>query len=129
MTFAAQGIYSSPRRRSRMPWTYLVACWAYFSISLYGIFRATPIFASLFQGLGIELPLATRFLVTTYWWLCPLLSVSILALPLVKQFFVINKKLGRVIDVYLIVVALFSGPLMVYVLYWPLFIVIHKLSS
>ncbi|GAC1633286.1 MAG: hypothetical protein NVS9B14_07790 [Candidatus Acidiferrum sp.] len=117
------------RNESGASWLYLAMWWMYFFASLYGIFHAAPIFRSLFAGLDVELRLPTRFLLATYWWLCPLVFVSILALTLCKKFFVANKNLHLAIDVYLVVLAILSGPVMVFVLYWPLFDVIHKLEG
>ena len=56
---------------------WLVAC-AFFVL-------ATPIFALLFTGLGVELPFATRFLMSNYIWFYPLLFGVLAVVIFVKQ--------------------------------------------
>ena len=73
--------------------------------------------------------MATRFLLASYWWLCPLLFISIVALTLAKQFHEFEKRHARIINVYLVAVALLAGPAMVFLLYLPLLELIHKLSD
>jgi hypothetical protein len=43
------------------------------------------IFKELFKGLGVELPLVTRFFIATYIWLCPLLFVGAAVLVIAKE--------------------------------------------
>jgi hypothetical protein len=127
-TLAREELGAQAPQGLRTPWTCLILCWVYFFVSFYGTFRTAAIFKSLFEILNLELPLLTRFLIASYGWFCPLLFISVVALTVAKQFFVIETKRDRIINVYLVVVAVFAAPVMIFVLYLPLLNLIHKLN-
>ena len=47
--------------------------------------RSTGIFGDLFKELGVDLPLATKFLIASYKWLYPLLFGGAAILLIVKE--------------------------------------------
>jgi hypothetical protein len=46
----------------------------------------TGAFRELFRGMGVEIPLTTRFLIATYPWLYPLLYIGAAVLVIAKEF-------------------------------------------
>jgi type II secretory pathway component PulF len=91
--------------------------------------RSMGIFSTLFQGLGVELPGATRFLLATYVWLFPVFFVGAAVLVIAKEF-VMRDVRGRLAATLLIFVtaASFVG-MVVFVLYLPLLELVRKLAS
>jgi type II secretory pathway component PulF len=91
--------------------------------------RSTGIFTGLFKDLGVELPLATRFLVATYSWLYPLLFVGAAVLVIAKEFVLrdIQRRLATTVIIF--VVAVSSVGLVQYVLNMPLLDLVRKLSQ
>lgn len=87
------------------------------------------IFNTMFQGLGVELPGATRFLLATYLWLFPIFLVGAAILVIAKEF-VMRDVRGRLAATLVIFVtaASFVG-LVVFVLYLPLLELVRKLAS
>ncbi len=114
---------------ARVPWPYAVACCLYYFLAYRGLASATPIFAKLFEGLGMALPLPTRLLMASYSWLFPVLFVGAAILTIAKQFMQLSKLRLRVANLFLIVVGVAFAPLVVLVLYLPLFILIHRLHA
>src|SRR5882724_2624381 len=91
--------------------------------------RSIGIFNTMFQGLGVELPGATRFLLTTYAWLFPVFFVGAAILVIAKEF-VMRDVRGRLAATLVIFVAAASSVgLAVLVLYLPLLELLRKLGS
>src|SRR6266850_3259170 len=70
--------------------------------------RSIGIFNTMFQGLGVELPGATRFLLTTYAWLFPVFFVGAAILVIAKEF-VMRDVRGRLAATLVIFVAAASS--------------------
>ena len=91
--------------------------------------RSIAIFNTLFQGLGVELPGATRFLLATYVWLFPVFFVGAAILVIAKEF-VMRDVRGRLAATLVIfVTAASSVGLAVFVLYLPVLELLRKLAS
>ena len=91
--------------------------------------QSIEIFNTLFQGLGVELPGATRFLLATYVWLFPFLFVGAAILVIAKEF-VMRDVRGRLAATLVIfVTAASSVGLVVFVLYLPVLELLRKLVS
>jgi type II secretory pathway component PulF len=117
------------RLNPRVPWPYAVACSLYFLFAYRGAATAIPIFAKLFDGLGVDLPLPTRFLMATYGWLLPLFFLGAVVLTIVKQFVRLDELHLHFTNLVLIFVAVVFVPLIVFAVYLPLFELIWKLLS
>ena len=112
---------------SRVPWPHAMAFCLYFVLAYGGFATAIPIFAKLFQGLGIELPLLTRFFIATYWWLLPTFFLGAAALTIVRQFALLDGLRLRLTNLILIFVGTILVPLIIIAVYVPLFDLIWKL--
>jgi hypothetical protein len=86
-------------------------------------------FAALFQGLGVELPWPTRFLLTTYFWLLPLLYLGLAVSAVLFQFSSRDFRARLLAAVRIFLVALVSAGLFVFILYLPLLALTEKLSG
>ena len=93
------------------------------------LLRSTGVFAELFKGLGVELPLATRFLITTYSWLYPLLFLGAAVLVIAKEFVLRDVRRRLAATLIIFVAAVSSAGLVQYALYLPLFDLVKKLSQ
>jgi hypothetical protein len=111
----------------RVPWPYAVACCLYYLLAYRGLASATSVFAELFKGLGLMPPLPTRLLVANYSWFFPILFVGALMLTIAKQFIPFSTLRLRVVNLFLIVVAVVFPSLVALTWYLPLFILVYKL--
>jgi hypothetical protein len=102
---------------SRVPWLFALACCLYYLLAYLCLASAAPIFAKLFEGLGVALPLPTRLLMASYSWLFPVWFVGAVILTISKQFVPLDKL--RVTTLFLIVVGVGFPPLAVLTLYLP----------
>ena len=116
-------------QKSRVPWLYAVACCLYYLLIYRGFALATPIFAKLHEGLGIEIPFPTRLLMATYRWAYPVLFLGAVVLTIVKQFVPLEKLRLRVTNLTLIFVGIVFPPLVIVTFYLPLWILIWKLKA
>jgi hypothetical protein len=112
---------------SRSPWWLTVSCCIYFGIVCRGYFIFIPIFAQLFNGLGVDLPFPTTLLMATYWWSLPLFYLLACGLAVVKQFVPLAGVRLRLADLALIFAGILMPPLIVLCMYLPLFLLIHQL--
>ena len=88
-----------------------------------------PSFATLFQGLGVELPLPTRLLLATYKWFIPLLFVALAVFVIWKEFSLPEVRYKIVVTITVFLASLTGPGLVVFILYQPLFVLIKKLSE
>jgi hypothetical protein len=120
---------ASTTPRSRYAWPFALACCLYYFLAYGFLVKAIPIFAGMFAGLEVALPLPTRVLMASYSWLLPVWSVSALILTIAKQLVALDKVRLRAANVSLVVLAGAFVPLVVLVLYLPLLELIWKLFS
>jgi len=114
---------------SRVPWLYAVALCLYYLFAYYGLVRATPIFSQMLNGIGVELPLPTRLLMMTYWWVFPIVFIGGVIVTIAKQIVPFNKRHLRAANALLIFVGVVFPSVVVLTWYLPLFVLIHRLSQ
>jgi hypothetical protein len=113
---------------SRIPW-YIAALGAIHFLFLYiALAKVVPIFANLFAGLGVDPPLPTRFLIATHSWIFPVLFVGSAILYLSIPFWQLSRHRRRLFTFVFIFVGFAFAPLIIVILYLPMFDLIHKLS-
>lgn len=123
------GLPTSSRPVSYVYW-YAVAIGSLYLFLIYlFIEKVVPIFVTLFVGLGVDLPLPTRLLMTAHSWLFPVAFLSGAVLATARRFLTLDKLQRRIFDVFLIFLGLVIVPLAILVLYLPLFELIHKLAG
>ncbi len=86
-------------------------------------------FATLFDGLGVEVPWPTRFLIATHSWLLPTYFVVLAALTFAKELWSNDFRLKRLISVRIFLAAIVMAAVVVFVLYLPLLSLASKLSD
>lgn len=121
---------SAPGQKgSRLPWyVTLIGCVYYGWLGL-GFQKVIPIFAKLFDGLGVELPLPTRFLLCNYLWFLPGLYLAAIFLTILNQFAFFDQRQQRFANWYLLFAGAVLPSLLALTLYLPLFVLIHKLQG
>jgi hypothetical protein len=114
---------------SRIPWPFALACCLYYLFVYRGLATAIPVFVKLFDGLGVVLPLPTRLLMATYSWLFPVLFLGAVILTIAKQIVILETIRLRIANLFLILVGVVFVPLVLLVMYSPLFVLMWKLHS
>jgi hypothetical protein len=84
-------------------------------------------FAVLLQGLGVELPLPTRFMLATYVWLLPLLFTALAVFVSLKEFLAGELRRRFLLTARVFLAALIAVGLVVLILYLPLLTLTAKL--
>jgi hypothetical protein len=92
------------------------------------LWRSTGVFVAMFEGLGSELPLATRILVDHRSWIYPGCFGGVVALMIAKELMVRDKRLSTMLTFLMTIATQFLGHWMTTVYYLPLFDLIKKLS-
>jgi hypothetical protein len=106
----------------------VVGC-LYFLWLAVGFTRTIPIFTTLYAGLGVELPLPTRILLSSHFWFLPIVFIVAAMLTVAKKLAEFNKRQLRVVNIVLIVFGAVFPALVVWFLYLPLFVLIGKLKG
>ena len=117
-----------PGKASRVSWPFTVVCCLYFLFAYRGLAIAVPIFGEMLTGLGVALPLPTRFLLANYFWLFPVCFCGAVILAIFKQVVPLDKLRLRITNVILIFVGVAVAPLVVLTIYLPLFELMYKLQ-
>lgn len=86
------------------------------------IVRTIPIFATMFQGLGVALPLPTRVLLATYYWLLPLFFIALAVFVIWKEISLRELRYRFVVTITVFLASLSAPGLVIFVLYQPLFV-------
>lgn len=116
------------RLKSRVPWPFAIACCVYYLLAYRGLAAAAPIFAKLFEGLGVEIPFPTRLMMNAYWWIFPVIFLGAVTLTIVKQFRPLEKLRLRIANLFLIFAGVVFPMLAVLGFYLPLFVLIWRLK-
>jgi len=104
-----------------------VAC-AYFAW-LFGFhWRSVGAFRQMYEGLGAELPLPTRFVVNQRAWFFPLLFAIFAGAAIGKERLIADKRLSVMVTFLLTIVGQFVAQALVTAYYVPLFDLIRKLG-
>jgi len=120
-----------PGRADRAPVEALVRIMAIFA-SIGGltasvlVAKVVPIFAELFKGLEVELPFATRILVTHYVWISALFVGGAVILPIVTELMIPATRRRLIISSSAFAASVVSVGLVVFVLYLPVFELARK---
>ena len=80
--------YTNQRGVGIASWVLTFAACIYFGWLAFNLYRTTGVFMNMFASMGVEMPLATRFVIANYRWSYPIFFGSAAALMLGKQFFV-----------------------------------------
>jgi type II secretory pathway component PulF len=105
-----------------------IAC-AYFAW-LFGMhWRHAATFSALFEGLGAELPLPTRFVIGQRIWLFPVLFLLFAGIVIGKEWLVRNKRFSVMLTFLTTLIGQFIAGLLVEAYYLPLFNLINMLSG
>jgi hypothetical protein len=123
------GLPTSHRQGSRVYWYVALIGSLYLFLCYFFIAKVLPIFATLFEGLGVDLPLPTRVLITGRSWFFPVVFVVVALLAAARKFLQLDRFQLRIFDGILIFLCLTILPLAILVLYLPLFDLIRKLSG
>jgi type II secretory pathway component PulF len=88
--------------------------------------KVVPIFAELCKGLEVELPFATRILVTHYMWISALFVGGAVILPIVTEFMIPATRRRLIISSSAFAASVVSVGLVVLVWYLPVFELARK---
>jgi type II secretory pathway component PulF len=94
----------------------------------FGSFQGTPIFRDLYKGLGVDLPLPTKFLLANYAWLYPLFFGGAAILLIVDEFVVREARRRLTATKIIFLASVSSLAVVMFILYLPLFDLILKLN-
>jgi hypothetical protein len=119
----------SVRNGPRLPWYVGVIGCIYYAWLGLSLQKVIPIFSEMLTGIGVELPLPTRLLFSTYPWLFPILFLGAVTLTIVKQIAVLSDSQRRISNYFLFFVGAIFPALVVLALYSPLFVLIHRLQA
>jgi len=86
-------------------------------------------FDALFQGLSVEVPWPTRFLLATYSWLLPVLYLSLGLVAISVQSSKRDFRTKRLAIVRIFLGAIVSAGLVIFILYLPLLTIASKLND
>jgi type II secretory pathway component PulF len=105
----------------------VVGC-LYFVCLAVGFGRAILPFTKLYEGLGVELPLPTRILLSFHSWFAPIVFALAAMLTVAKKLVEFSRRQLRVVNIALVVIGAVLPGLFVLFLYLPLFVLIGKLG-
>lgn len=106
----------------------LLSCLYFVSIYI-RVSRITESFSGLFAGLGVELPMQTRFLLSSHSLLYPVLFFGAGVLVVVKEVFMRDKTLSLAVTFGTALCVLYIVDWINSALYAPLFSMIKKLAG
>jgi len=85
--------------------------------------RVVAVFAAMLQGIGVELPWLTRFLLATYFWLLPLFFFALVAFVILKEFSARELRRKFVLTTTVFLRTFVTPGLAILIVYLPLFVV------
>ena len=98
--------------------------WTYIQVSRY-----TKVFSDMFASMGVELPMQTRFLLSSNYWLYPVLFLGAGVFVVVKEAFMRDKKLSLATTFGVALCVLYAVGWINSALYAPLLSLIEKLKG
>jgi hypothetical protein len=116
------------RRESALAWAGTTVSVLYFAWRGTTLFRVTRTFRAMFEGLGAQLPLATRLAVEYRVWILSIVFGLPALFVLAKEFVVRDKRTSMMMTMLVVITVLFLADLLVTIYYLPLFSMIEKLS-
>jgi len=116
------------RRDAIMAWTCDVLACLYFAW-LFGLhWRNAGLFAAMFDGMGVALPLLTRFVIGQSVWLFPALFLLFSGIVVGKEFVVHDKRFSVMLTFLVTIAGQFVAQAIVEAYYLPLRHMVEKLS-
>ena len=112
-----------------LTWTATILASSYIVLIGYSLYIVLPTFVNLFSSMSIELPLATRIVIALYRWVVPVLFGGVVALVVIKQFFVREKWASLVFTLGAVVVADVVSRIIAVTIDRPLRDMVEKLSK
>lgn len=119
---------SSPEG-SHVSWFVVIAGCLYFVSLGVGFEKVIQPFSKLFAGLGVELPLPTRILLSSHSWLLPILFIGAAMLTVAKRLAHFSRRQLHIVNAALILIGLVLPALIMWTLYMPLFALIGRLEG
>lgn len=128
-TLSANGVPSGAQEKQRVPLPIAkVSCVSY--LILLGVsLRIVPTLAPLFSRLGVALPLPTRILMANFTWFFPAIFIGAVILTVANQFVPFNRLQLRIANSILVFSGLGFVPLVLLIIYLPMFVLIHRLQK
>jgi hypothetical protein len=119
---------SAPPRERALAWTMdgLACLYVVWVFSFH--WRNADMFKRLFEGLGMELPIVTRFVVDHAFWLCPTLMLAFSVGIVVKELFMDDKRFSVMITCFVALIAQLVAQAMTAAYYLPMQPILGKLS-
>jgi hypothetical protein len=105
-----------PRQPSgKSSWSITASCCGYFLLGGWAAFKLVPIYFTSFAGLGFTISLnSTLFhLLNNYVWLIVPGAAGLVTLVLAKQFVNFNERFRRLVNFFLVIVAIALAPMLV----------------
>jgi hypothetical protein len=93
------------------------------------LLRSIRMFDELFKGVGVELPVATKFLISNYVWIFPAFYGGAAVFSIVKELIVRSVPRRLVTSAAVVVAAVASLGLLHFVLYLPVLNLARKLNQ
>jgi hypothetical protein len=93
------------------------------------LLRSIRMFDELFKGLGVELPVATKFLISNYVWIFPAFYGGVAVFSIGKELIVRSVPRRLVTSAAVVVAAVASLGLLHFVLYLPVLNLARKLNQ
>ena len=123
------GLTTGKKPNSVLAWSLtVIGClyclWVYLALA-----SAIPIFDKLFSGMGMPLPLLTRIVLGSYFWLLPVLCIVAVTLIVARQFVLSGKVQLHIANVILIFVGAVLPAIVIFAMYLPLIVLTHKLDA
>ncbi|HEY1471719.1 MAG TPA: hypothetical protein VGF61_21955 [Candidatus Acidoferrum sp.] len=121
---ALPGFPSASPKGSRIPWFVVVGCLYFVSLGV-GFRIVVPMFSKLYPA-GVGLPLPTRILLSSHFWILPILFTGAAVLNIAKRLAHFSRRQLDVVNVALIFIGAVLPVLILWFLYMPLFSLIGK---
>ena len=121
---ALLGFPSASPKGARISLSVVVGCVYFISLGV-GFTRVIPIFSKLY-GVAIELPLPTRILLSSYFWILPMLFTGAAMLNIAKRLAHFSRRQLHIVNVALIFIGAVLPALIAWYLCLPLFALVGK---
>lgn len=121
---ALLGFPSASPKGSRISWSVVVGC-VYFILLALGFARVIPVFSRLY-GVGVDLPLPTRILLSLHFWILPMVFAGAAMLNIAKRLAHFSRRQLHIVNFALILMGAVLPVLIVWYLCLPLFGLIGK---
>ena len=118
----------SERPGTPLTWGLAILACAYIGWNGYALYVYTDAFSGMFSSMGVELPIPTRIVISSYRFFYPLLFGGALGVVIAKQFYVRQKWANLTTTLAAVVVVVVFSNEIVRALYRPLLDLMEKLN-